>query len=147
MSCITFTLETVLKIRLLVSRTFSFLKIIFGILGMSFHVLCPPLFLVRSQQLVFEKFFSCEFVFIGIERMGWTGKCHHGLCPTRDVRDFFFVLELLPLPPAASSGPLLSGSSLEENVLFFLGTLLFPVSSGTPPDSSMGKNFFLRRCW
>ena len=44
---------------------------------------------------------------------------------------------------AASSGPLLSGSSLEDNFCFFLGTLLFSDSSGSVTGSSLGKDFFL----
>ena len=55
----------------------------------------------------------------------------------------FLFLELLLLLAVASSGPLLSGSSLEDNFRFFLGTLLFSDSSGSVTGSSLGKDFFL----
>lgn len=50
-------------------------------------------------------------------------------------------MELPLLLPAASPGPLLSGSSLEEN--FLLGTLLFPASTRSLIGSSLGKDVFL----
>ena len=64
--------------------------------------------------------------------MGWELSARYappGKCPFSFSWDsfcsFFFLLEPLSLPEAASSSPLPSGSSLEENFLFFLATLLF----------------------
>ena len=55
----------------------------------------------------------------------------------------FLFLAATALGVAASSGPLPSGFSLEENFLFFLGSLLFPDSSGSLSGSPLWKDFFL----
>ena len=95
--------------------------------------------------------FVCLFLFL-LGSRGWDGEYLCKLCPTRKMsiltswdsfQSFFFFLEPLLLLAAASSGPLLSGSSLEDNFCFFLGTLLFSDSSGSVTGSSLGKDFFL----
>ena len=59
------------------------------------------------------------------------------------LSELFLFLAATALAVAASSGPLLSGFSLGENVLFFLGSPLFPDSSGSLSGSPLGKEFFL----
>ena len=59
------------------------------------------------------------------------------------LSELFLFLAATALAVAASSGPLLSGFSLEENFLFFLGSLLFPDSSGSLSGSPLWKEFFL----
>ena len=58
---------------------------------------------------------------------------------------FCFFSKLPLLLEAASSDPLRSGYSLEENFLFFLGILLFSDFSGSPTGSFLGKDFLLGR--
>ena len=89
-------------------------------------------------------FFLVKFVFIRIQGMIW--EISPWVMPHTIFRpswhSFWNFLELLFLLPADSEGPpCLNVSSMEENFLFFLGTLVSD-SSGSLTGSSLGKDFF-----
>lgn len=78
--------------------------------------------------------------------MGWSGNVAvGGSAPRPDLPDLpgvAFGALSVSRSCTASSGLLLSGRSWDGNSLFFLGTPLFPASSGSLTGSSLGKDAF-----